>query len=101
LANCRADAVTPITADYRGLTIAELPPNGQGVTALIALKDFGAFDLKAMDATGVDRMHLELEACRAAYTVCAMRLSAIRTRPSIPIASLMTRDRPAGGADRC
>ncbi|WP_375574187.1 gamma-glutamyltransferase [Ahrensia marina] len=69
LANCRADAVTPIMADYRGLTIAELPPNGQGVTALITLKILERFDVKAMDANGVDRSHLELEAARAAYSL--------------------------------
>lgn len=69
LANCRADAVTPIMADYRGLTIAELPPNGQGVTALITLKILERFDVKAMDVNGVDRLHLELEAARAAYSL--------------------------------
>ncbi len=67
LANCRADAVTPIQADYRGLTIAELPPNGQGVTALITLKILERFDIKAMEAEGVARFHLELEAASAAY----------------------------------
>lgn len=69
LANCKADAVTPITADYRGLTIAEIPPNGQGITALIALKILERFDIASMDANSVDRMHLELEAARAAYSV--------------------------------
>ncbi|MEM6711920.1 MAG: gamma-glutamyltransferase [Pseudomonadota bacterium] len=66
---CKADAVTPITADYRGLTVAELPPNGQGVTALIALKILERFDLARLDPDGPDRLHLELEACRAAYSV--------------------------------
>lgn len=69
LANCKADAVTPITSDYRGLTIAEIPPNGQGITALIALKILERFDIASMDVNGVDRMHLELEAARAAYSV--------------------------------
>lgn len=69
LAACRADAVTPITADYRGLTIAELPPNGQGVVALIALKILERFDLASLDPRGVERLHLELEACRIAYAV--------------------------------
>ncbi|CAN0601855.1 unnamed protein product, partial [Ectocarpus sp. 12 AP-2014] len=61
--------MTPIQADYRGLTIAELPPNGQGITALITLKIMERFDIKAMEADGVDRMHLELEAARAAYSL--------------------------------
>ena len=69
MAGCRADAVVPITANYRGLTVAELPPNGQGVVALIALKILERFDLAAMEPGSVERLHLELEACRAAYTV--------------------------------
>eukprot|EP00752_Nemacystus_decipiens_P019627 g17683.t1 len=69
LAACKADAVTPISADYRGLTIAELPPNGQGVVALIALKILERFDLSSLDPHGADRLHLELEACRIAYAV--------------------------------
>ncbi|MFK7792962.1 MAG: gamma-glutamyltransferase [Devosiaceae bacterium] len=69
LANCRADAVTPIQADYRGLSIAELPPNGQGVTALIILKILERFDIKALEADGVDRYHLQIEAARAAYSL--------------------------------
>lgn len=69
LAACKADMVTPIMADYRGLTIAELPPNGQGVVALIALKILERFDLASLDPHGVERLHLELEACRIAYAV--------------------------------
>lgn len=69
MANCKADAVAPITADYRGLTVAELPPNGQGVVALIALKILERFELASLDPDGPERLHLELEACRAAYTV--------------------------------
>ena len=69
MAACKADSVTPIQADYRGLSVVELPPNGQGVVALIALKILERFDLATMDPDGVERLHLELEACRAAYTV--------------------------------
>ncbi|MGD1887920.1 MAG: gamma-glutamyltransferase [Cohaesibacteraceae bacterium] len=69
MAACQADKVMPLTADYRGLTIAELPPNGQGVVALIALKILERFDLATLDPFGPERHHLELEACRAAYTV--------------------------------
>ena len=69
MAACRADGVSPITADYRGLTIAELPPNGQGVVALIALKLLERFDLAALGPDSPQRLHLELEACRAAYAM--------------------------------
>ncbi|MEM1289600.1 MAG: gamma-glutamyltransferase [Pseudomonadota bacterium] len=69
MAMCRADAVAPIRADYHGLTVAELPPNGQGITALITLKILERFDVAAMDPVGADRYHLEIEASRAAYSV--------------------------------
>ncbi len=69
LANCKAEAVTPITADYRGLTIAELPPNGTGLVALVALKILERFDIANLDPRSPERLHLEVEACRAAYSV--------------------------------
>ncbi|MEM6382706.1 MAG: gamma-glutamyltransferase [Pseudomonadota bacterium] len=68
-ATCKADAVTPIMADYRGLTIAELPPNGQGITALMMMKVLERFDVAAMKPQSAERFHLELEAGRAAYSV--------------------------------
>ena len=69
LARMEAFPVTPITADYRGLTIAELPPNGQGIVALIILKLLERFDLADLDPHGAERVHLETEATRLAYSV--------------------------------
>ncbi len=40
-----ADWVTPLAQDYRGYTVHEIPPNGQGVSALMALAMLGQFDL--------------------------------------------------------
>lgn len=57
----------PIMSDYKGLTIAELPPNGQGLTALIMLNALEGFGLQDLDPNGVDRFHLEMEAGRLAY----------------------------------
>ncbi len=63
------DAVTPISSNYRGLDIVELPPNGQGLTALVMLNILENFDLKAFDPLGPDRFHLVLEAARLAFAV--------------------------------
>ncbi|HTT49563.1 MAG TPA: gamma-glutamyltransferase [Pseudolabrys sp.] len=65
----RGDAVTPISSNYRGLDIVELPPNGQGLTALVMLNILENFDLKSLDPTGPDRFHLVLEAARLAFAV--------------------------------
>jgi gamma-glutamyltranspeptidase/glutathione hydrolase len=65
----RGDAATPISTNYRGLDIAELPPNGQGLTALVMLNILENFDLKSLDPTGAERFHLVLEAARLAFAV--------------------------------
>jgi gamma-glutamyltranspeptidase/glutathione hydrolase len=67
LAATRADAVTPLSAPYRDHELVELPPNGQGATALLMAKILGRFDLAALDPTGPERTHLEAEAAVLAY----------------------------------
>jgi gamma-glutamyltranspeptidase/glutathione hydrolase len=44
-ANYHPEWVTPIARDYRGHTLHEIPPNGQGIAALIALGILDHFDL--------------------------------------------------------
>jgi gamma-glutamyltranspeptidase / glutathione hydrolase len=63
------EVVTPITTNYRGLDVFELPPNTQGLTALVLLNILEGFDLAALDPLGPDRIHLALEAARLAYAV--------------------------------
>ena len=52
----------PLTARYRDVTVAELPPPTQGATALEILRLLDGFDLHAMDP--VDRAHLLVEAVK-------------------------------------
>ncbi|MEM8813689.1 MAG: gamma-glutamyltransferase [Pseudomonadota bacterium] len=61
------DAV-PIRTTYRGLEIAELPPNGQGLTALIMLNLLEQLGLSDLPSDGAERLHLEMEAGRLAYS---------------------------------
>jgi gamma-glutamyltranspeptidase / glutathione hydrolase len=68
-ANHRGEVVAPITTNYRGLDLYELPPNGQGLTALVLMNILEQFDLAALDPSGADRFHLMLEAARLAYAV--------------------------------
>jgi gamma-glutamyltranspeptidase/glutathione hydrolase len=65
----RGDAVEPIATRYRGLDLVEIPPNGQGLTALVMLNILENFDVAALDPLGPERFHLVLEAARLGYAV--------------------------------
>jgi gamma-glutamyltranspeptidase/glutathione hydrolase len=59
--------VEPISTDYRGVRVYEIPPPGQGVAALEMLNILEGFDLGALDSVGADRIHLEVEAKKLAF----------------------------------
>ena len=65
----RGDAVEPISTNYRGLDVLEIPPNGQGLTALVMLNILENFDVASLDPFGADRFHLVLEAARLGYAI--------------------------------
>jgi gamma-glutamyltranspeptidase / glutathione hydrolase len=67
LAAVEADVVEPLSGDYRGHEIVELPPNGQGATALLLARILSHFDLASLDPLGAERAHLEAEATALAY----------------------------------
>ncbi len=69
IAGHKGEVVTPIASNYRGLDVFELPPNGQGLTALVMLNILENFDLKSLEALGPERFHLMLEAARIAFAV--------------------------------
>ena len=56
--------VAPLGVDFKGYRIHELPPNGQGVAALIALGVLDRFDLVGLDPDGAEIQHLEIEATK-------------------------------------
>jgi len=63
----QAEWVAPIAQNYRGHTLHEIPPNGQGIAALITLGILGNFDLAALTLDGVDSQHLQIEAMKLAF----------------------------------
>ncbi len=58
---------TPISVTYRGYRVYECPPNGQGLTALLALNLLEGYDLESLDPLSADALHLEIEALRLAF----------------------------------
>lgn len=67
LAAYQAEWVTPIEKNYRGYTLHEIPPNGQGIAALIALGILDKFDMASLPVDGVDSQHLQIEAMKLAF----------------------------------
>ena len=67
-ASAKGNYVTPISTEFRGYQVHECPPNGQGVIALLLLNVFSGIEPDSTDPITVDRLHLELEACRMAYS---------------------------------
>jgi gamma-glutamyltranspeptidase/glutathione hydrolase len=63
----RGEWTDPISVNYRGYDIYEMPPNSQGAAALEMLKILEAYDLKKMGPGSADTLHLLIEAKRLAY----------------------------------
>jgi gamma-glutamyltranspeptidase/glutathione hydrolase len=66
-ARAQGDYVSPISTGYGGFEIHQMPPNNQGLTALLMLNVLSGFDLGDMHPDGAARLHLEIEAGRLAY----------------------------------
>ena len=67
LASYHAEWVEPIGQDYRGHRLHEIPPNGQGIAALIALGILGEFDLASMPVDSPQSQHVQIEAMKLAF----------------------------------
>ena len=62
-----SDWIAPLEIGYRSYTIHELPPNGQGVVALIALGILSEFDVRSLPVDSADSVHLQIEAVKLAF----------------------------------
>jgi gamma-glutamyltranspeptidase / glutathione hydrolase len=67
LAAHTADWVEPLAHDYRGYTLHEIPPNGQGIAAQINLGILEGFDMGAIPVDSADSLHLQIEAMKLAF----------------------------------
>lgn len=92
--------VTPVTTDYRGYTVHECPPNGQGLIALMILNILSRFKASG-DPQSADRLHIEIEATRLAYAARDRHLADPDHGP-VPVEELLSdrmADRLAGMID--
>ena len=67
LAAHRAEWVEPIGTTYRGFDVWEIPPNGQGITALMALNLLEGFELQGLGRESVESWHVQIEAIKLAF----------------------------------
>lgn len=57
----------PLAVTYRHFKVWECPPNGQGLTALLALNILKGYDLTTVNPLSSQRLHLQIEALRLAF----------------------------------
>jgi len=67
LAAHQCDWVEPVGQNYRGYTLHEIPPNGQGIGALISLGILENIDMGALPVDSADSLHVQLEAMKLAF----------------------------------
>ena len=59
--------VEPVSTNYRGYDVYELPPNGQGIAALQMLNVLEGYDLAGMGHNSADYLHVQVEAKKLAF----------------------------------
>ena len=83
--------VEPISTSYRGWTVYELPPNGQGIAALVMLNLMENFPLAQYGPGSVDALHVMIEAKKLAYADL-LRFVADRRFAKVPVAGMLAKD---------
>ena len=89
LAAHKSDWVDTLTMDYRGYTLHEIPPNGQGIVALMALGMLEHFELRSHAVDGADSVHLQIEAQKLAFADAWRYVADIDFMKAVPPAALL------------
>ena len=94
LASHESTFVEPISTDFRGIRVYEIPPPGQGVAALEMLNILEGFDLASLDPRGAERIHLEVEAKKLAFEDLHNEIGdpEFREHAEIPTRRLISKD---------
>jgi gamma-glutamyltranspeptidase/glutathione hydrolase len=91
LAAHTSEWVTPVSTNYRGWDVYELPPNGQGIAALQILNILEGFDIAGMGFGSADYVHTLVEAKKLAYEDRA-KYYADMDFVAVPVATLISKD---------
>jgi len=83
--------VDPVSANYRGYDVFELPPNGQGIATLQILNILEGFDLKSMGRNSAETLHAMIEAKKIAWADRA-KFYADPEFAKIPLAGLLSKE---------
>ena len=89
LAGHRTEWVEPLSQEWNGVTLYELPPNGQGLTVLIALGILKRLAIEQYPVDSPDSLHLQIEAMKKAFGA-AFRQIADPAWMQVPPAALLT-----------
>jgi gamma-glutamyltranspeptidase/glutathione hydrolase len=81
----------PVCTTYRGHTVWELPPNGQGIAALQMLNVLEGFNLSALGHNTAETLHLQIEAKKLAYADRAVYY-ADPAYAGVPVAALLSKE---------
>ena len=102
LASQTADWVRPLSQEYRNCRLYEIPPNGQGIAALIALGILERFDLGRYPVDSADSIHLQVEAMKLAFSDVFAHIGDIAAMKIDPLQLLEPGylDRRAAAVDR-
>jgi gamma-glutamyltranspeptidase/glutathione hydrolase len=91
LASHRSDWVEPVSVNYRGYDVWELPPNGQGIAALQMLNILEGYDLKKMGFGSAEHLHYFTEAKKLAFEDRA-KYYADLDYMQVPVSALLSKD---------
>jgi gamma-glutamyltranspeptidase/glutathione hydrolase len=97
LADFQPEWVEPISTTYRGWTVTELPPNGQGLAALSMLNMMERFPLAEYGHNSAKALHVMIEAKKLAYSDL-LRYVGDPRYSNVPVAALLSKDTAAARA---
>ena len=90
LAAHRNEWIDPVSTNYRGYDVWEMPPNGQGISALQMLNVIEPFDVKSMGWGSPELLHLFVEAKKLAFADRA-KFYADMSMAKVPLADLISK----------